>query len=243
LGIKYRVYRADSPLNSQEAINRKTYIGYATDYTDEFEDKDLPTGKYYYAVTTVDTLNNEDKELIIDQAYTTQPVIIIDKSGDRQKKLAENKKIQQSIGAKQQVESYIAQIIAKRKRLAAMKQKRIEERRQKEAQKRKKILAQKKEIGKEPKIDLELVLRKKIRFNIKNLFLNKNYHSFIRAAQELQPELKAYPGLQNENNYYLGRAYYETGNYQKALYILMEIEGKYKNVANLVYRNCLKQLQ
>ncbi|MBN1501463.1 MAG: hypothetical protein JW982_14980 [Spirochaetes bacterium] len=72
--VIYTVYRSTEPLSTPESIDKAAKAGVVKD-TDSFFDSQIDkSGKYYYAVTTSDTVRNEDKQLLPDRSYTTESV-------------------------------------------------------------------------------------------------------------------------------------------------------------------------
>ena len=75
--VIYTVYRSQEPLGQSDRLMRAQKIAIITSGATFYEDRDLPgSGQYYYAVTTSVPGGREDFELIPDQSYTRNPVLV-----------------------------------------------------------------------------------------------------------------------------------------------------------------------
>ncbi len=74
--VIYTIYRSTEQLSSIEKFEKAEKAGVVKD-ADSFYDSQVDkSGKYFYAVTTSDTVRNENKKLIPDSSFTTQSVNI-----------------------------------------------------------------------------------------------------------------------------------------------------------------------
>ncbi len=76
-GVKfYKVYRSDEPINSEQKLENSKFLGVVQSGSYGFIDKDLTSGRYFYAVMPVISNNNELKLFYANRTFTTYSIVI-----------------------------------------------------------------------------------------------------------------------------------------------------------------------
>ncbi|MFN3605286.1 MAG: hypothetical protein ACK4UJ_11315 [Leptonema sp. (in: bacteria)] len=84
-GVKfYKVYRSDEPINTESKLLNSKFLGIVQSGSIGFMDKDLPSGRYFYAVMPVISNNNELKLFYGNKTFTTYGIIIPQTSKEKE---------------------------------------------------------------------------------------------------------------------------------------------------------------
>lgn len=95
--IKYKVYRSTSVINSKLKLNSSELLTTLPYNQPSFSDIITKKGEYYYAVTTIDENNKENKLLLSKQNYTVEPVSPLKIAEKAEKKIIKEKKEHEAV--------------------------------------------------------------------------------------------------------------------------------------------------
>ena len=292
-GIVYRIYRDNEELNAPAKLNRETLIDTVDEYHSDYTDKNLPTGRYFYAVTTMDKFKSENRSLIVDQSYTSYGMVVIDEAGDRERKTRENRQLaavherldrlsgfpvlvrrdqKKERERLAKIERQRHEREAEKKRKAVEKKRREEElARKQEAERSRHAKAEKDRLAKSddtpgggkraPSSDgkkgerphtvippyrprhTSTVVSRRLSRNYRVFFSAGDYGEYISYFKREEETLRRYPMIYERAKFFLGRAYYRQGDYRQAVHVLVDVKGELRNVATLLYKECLKRTQ
>lgn len=95
--IQYKVYRSTSVINSKLKLNSAELLTTLPYNQPSFSDTITEKGEYYYAVTTIDENNKENKLLLLEQNYSVEPVSPLKIAEKTEEKIVKEKKEHEAV--------------------------------------------------------------------------------------------------------------------------------------------------
>lgn len=214
----YNIYRNTSKISNQNILRKAILIGNVRKGQQAYVDTNIPSdGNYYYAIINV----NNTKEHVIfipDSNFTTIPVIF-SKPKIKSEPIPESPKIPKLEVKKEPSPEEIPKKVVQKPKII-----------------KKKI--EKKPIKKNHRINYDLYLNN----IVKKYFLKKDYQKTIDELNKII-KTKASNKIKMKAKLFLGRTYYELGNYNKALKLFIESKEVYSDESDFWIRKTLKNIK
>lgn len=242
----YNIYRSDTIIDKNEKLKSENMIQSIPSNQTIYTDKINLSGNYYYAITTKNKNNDENKILIAEQNYTLSPIeITIAEPTPTMVTQQPTEEIKEQIPPTEETNQPLKEETSiKETNMVPVVEEPVEEKMAPPEPEMKPIIVKKKSKPKKkivsikkisPETRLENVLQK--------YYFKEEYKTSIKEFKKIINLKNVSPKTKAKAFLFLGRAYYQTQNYKAALKHLVEAREYYTQEADFWLRKTLDNLK